>query len=395
MALYRPVYTVKTPSGERLKKESAVWWYEFVWNGERIRESTKVKNERKARNIEAAHRTRLAEGRMDIGQRREAPIMREFAEVFERAIETQCADKPATIAFYKSKLAFLLKFEPLAAARLDVIDEALIDAYTECRSRQISRRKRLLSPASINRELATLRRLLRLAKKRKIIGSVPEVKLLDGEHEREFTLDHQQEGLYLGAVPEWLQNLAMLMLDTGARMKEALGLEWPNVHLQAAHGATLGYVKFAWQTSKGAKSRNVPLTARTVEILRSLGPRKAGYVFHRPDGSQLYQTYVNEQHAAARKLLKLPAEFVPHTFRHTYGTRLGEAGTDAFTIMRLMGHSSVTVSQRYVHPTPETLERAVDRLQQLNRQKAGSVQNVPQDSPKVDTVGFGESKQVV
>ena len=45
---------------------------------------------------------------------------------------------------------------------------------------------------------------------------------------------------------------------------------------------------------------------------------------------------------------------------------MGEAGADAFDIKRLMGHSSVTVSQRYVHPTPESLERAFERLQVLN-----------------------------
>lgn len=56
-----------------------------------------------------------------------------------------------------------------------------------------------------------------------------------------------------------------------------------------------------------------------------------------------------------------------HCLRHTYGTRLGEAGADAFAIMRLMGQSSVTVSQRYVHPTPEALERAVERLEALNQ----------------------------
>jgi integrase len=380
VALFRPTYTDKKTGETKTQK---VWWYEFEWNGERIRKSTKVKNERTARNIEAAHRTRLAEGRLDIGQRQEAPTLLEFAEVFERAIETQCADKPATVAFYKSKLAFVLKFEPIAAARLDQIDEALIDAYTESRTRQVSNRKRLMSPASVNRELATLRRLLRLAKKRKVIGSVPEVKLLDGEHEREFTLNHQQESLYLATVPEWLKNLAVFMLDTGARMKEALGLEWPNVHLQPARGANLGYVKIAWQTSKGAKTRNVPLTARVVEMLRLLGPEKAGYVFHRDDGSQLYQTWVNQSHADVRALLKMPAEFVPHTFRHTYGTRLGEAGAEAFTIMRLMGHSSVTISQRYVHPTPETLERAVERLQQLNQGSGTETPKVPQEIPKV------------
>jgi integrase len=45
---------------------------------------------------------------------------------------------------------------------------------------------------------------------------------------------------------------------------------------------------------------------------------------------------------------------------------LGEAGADAFTIMRLMGHSTVTVSQRYVHPTPETQEDTFLRLQQAS-----------------------------
>jgi hypothetical protein len=42
-------------------------------------------------------------------------------------------------------------------------------------------------------------------------------------------------------------------------------------------------------------------------------------------------------------------------------------GADAFTIMRLAGHSSVTVTQRYVHPTRESMERAFDRLEALNR----------------------------
>jgi hypothetical protein len=50
-------------------------------------------------------------------------------------------------------------------------------------------------------------------------------------------------------------------------------------------------------------------------------------------------------------------------------TRLGEAGADAFSIMKIAGHSSVTVSQRYVHPTPEGMDRAFDRLESLNAEK--------------------------
>jgi site-specific recombinase XerD len=74
-----------------------------------------------------------------------------------------------------------------------------------------------------------------------------------------------------------------------------------------------------------------------------------------------------------RALLKLPKDFVLHSLRHTFGTRLGEAGADAFTIMRLMGHSTVTVSQRYVHPSPEAVELAYERLTALNMQKVRTI----------------------
>jgi len=58
-----------------------------------------------------------------------------------------------------------------------------------------------------------------------------------------------------------------------------------------------------------------------------------------------------------------------HSLRHTMLTRLGEAGADAFTIMKIAAHSSVTVSQRHVHPTPEGMERAFERRQELNAAK--------------------------
>lgn len=60
-------------------------------------------------------------------------------------------------------------------------------------------------------------------------------------------------------------------------------------------------------------------------------------------------------------------EFVFHSLRHTCLTRLGKAGADAFTMMNLAVHSSVTVSQRYVHPTGEPVQLAFDRLEALNR----------------------------
>jgi integrase len=116
-------------------------------------------------------------------------------------------------------------------------------------------------------------------------------------------------------------------------------------------------------------------------------------------------TSIDHQHDEVRDTLKLCQEFV-HSLRHTMLTRLGEAGTDAFTIMKIASHSSVTVSQRYVYPTPEDMERAFQRLQSLNavkydqaaaEAKAEAVggSNIPKESPKVKNRRLGKSSQVV
>jgi hypothetical protein len=49
-------------------------------------------------------------------------------------------------------------------------------------------------------------------------------------------------------------------------------------------------------------------------------------------------------------------------------TRFGEAGADAFTIKKVAGHSSVTISERYIYPTPEGQERAFERFGDMNRE---------------------------
>jgi integrase len=57
-------------------------------------------------------------------------------------------------------------------------------------------------------------------------------------------------------------------------------------------------------------------------------------------------------HKKLRSDLRLPKDCVIHSLRHTFLTRFGEAGADAFTIEKVAGHSSVTISARYIHPTP-------------------------------------------
>jgi hypothetical protein len=51
-------------------------------------------------------------------------------------------------------------------------------------------------------------------------------------------------------------------------------------------------------------------------------------------------TSLDHQHALVREALQFPAEFVLYSLRHTMLTRLGEAGADVFSIMRIAGHSA-------------------------------------------------------
>ena len=354
-------------------KRGGVWWYHFMYRGERTQESTKQGNKRVAEQMEAARKTQFAKGEVGIEDRKPAPTLKEFGARFAETIETQCAEKPRTVEFYKAKLKLLLADKSLSSARLDRIDEAAIDSYMQRRTRTKSRRKKLLSAGSVNRELATLRRILRVAHEWKLIQRVPRIRLLRGEHPREFILSPAQEAAYLAVCPAPLDDIVVVLLDTGLRLGEALKLQWPQVKLKPADGAKFGYLSVLSGNAKNGRSRNVPLSERAVAALKKWGPEESGFVFRKPDGTPWTDSHLDQQHSRVRTLLKLPDDFVLHSLRHTFGTRLGEAGADAFTIMRLMGHSTVTVSQRYVHPSPEAVELAYERLTALNCRRAATV----------------------
>jgi integrase len=100
---------------------------------------------------------------------------------------------------------------------------------------------------------------------------------------------------------------------------------------------------------------------------------------------------LNHAHERVRELMGLPADFVLHSLRHTFGTRLGESNTDCFTIQRLMGHSSIAVTQRYLHPTPETMENAFSALE---RASIEFEQNRPDVTTVSTTVGDGAEGRI-
>jgi integrase len=348
-------------------KRGSVYYFEFVYNSKRYVQSTKVKNQRDAGEIERAYRTALVKCEVGIVQRKTVPTFKEFAVPFMEAIRTRSHDRPATVKFYAQRTGQLLKSRALRDAKLDAIDEAMIERY-------VTDRRASVSPACCNRELATLRRALRLAEDWKIIVRAPRVRLLKGERSRTFVLSYEQEKAYLEACPADLRDAASVMLDTGLRIGELVNLRWEDIRFHPVGAARFGSVKVRVGKSQNAQ-RTLSLTARASAVLfarRKLS--ETAYVFPGDiTDAAILVTSFDHQHRKicepmieGKKAVLFPREFVLHGLRHTFLTRLGEAGADAFTIMKLAGHSSVTVSQRYVHPTPESCELAFERLEALN-----------------------------
>jgi integrase len=160
------------------------------------------------------------------------------------------------------------------------------------------------------------------------------------------------------------------MLETGLRIGEALHLEWADITLAPVNGARFGFLRAREGKSKNAR-RAIPLADRAAAMLWERERSKSsGFVFANREGKPYVGTSINHLHRDAcapkiegKRRPLFPADFVMHSLRHTMLTRLGESGVDAFTIMRIAGHSSIVVSQRYIHPTPEAVERSFGRLQ--------------------------------
>lgn len=221
-------------------------------------------------------------------------------------------------------------------------------------------------PGTVNGSLRTLRRALHLAKSWKLLQNVAKIKMLPGERKREFVFTEDGLTAFLDAIPKFnmLHMLVPVLVDTGLRLSEALNLTWETVSFTPKDGAKRGYVQILKGKSEYAK-RFVPLTGLARAYLKECQKRsKCKFVFTSAGGRRkMSRHWASEQFREIRDKLGLPWDCVIHSCRHTFCTRLGGRGCDAFTIQRLAGHSSITISQRSVHPTGPRLESAIGLLE--------------------------------
>ena len=116
---------------------------------------------------------------------------------------------------------------------------------------------------------------------------------------------------------------------------------------------------------KGAKNREVPLNQYMVEFLEPIvrsRPHSAPLLM-REDGSALsYKSILKIVNELARNAGITYKEVTPHTLRHSFATRLKNAGISIDVISKLLGHSSIAETARYLHSVGDEMEQAVEVL---------------------------------
>jgi len=141
-----------------------------------------------------------------------------------------------------------------------------------------------------------------------------------------------------------------LMYGTGVRVSELVGIKIDDIDFEGLRLRVRG---------KGKKERIIPLAEFHIKFIRkyiSLREEmlkgdnvKTDQVFINKYGTPLSDRSVRRIVEKYLKLAGLPLEFSPHSFRHSFATHMLESGADLRTIQTLLGHSSLSTTQKYTH----------------------------------------------
>ena len=212
-----------------------------------------------------------------------------------------------------------------------------------------------LKPATVNRELDTLKSILSKAVEwGKLIDSPARlVKRLPVENRRTRILTLDEQRRLLKACHPKLRAIVTFALITTARIGEILTLRWDQ--------CDDGFITFL--PTKNAKLRRIPISMVLAEVLAEQS-RWTPWVFPNIRTKKPYTCVTASFRRALERAKIMTGDVTPHTLRHTAISRMIEAGYDDYTVMAISGHSSTRMLARYTHPTEA---RKLDALESFSR----------------------------
>jgi integrase len=332
-------------------RRGQVWWMSFTYKGKKYRESTETRDKKLAQRIYDKIKGEIAEGKWF---ERLPGEEKTFREMMEKYLNEYASKKVSAKSFqgYAKKPILYLGDYLLCEITPKIINEFKIKRVSEG-----------VKPATVNRELATMKKAFNLAVKEwEWVRENPvlKVSMEKEENQRDRWLTLEEEERLLKVCPDWLRELVIFALNTGMRLGEILSLEWKGVDL---FRKTITIFK-----SKNKELRTIPINGIIFEILRNKSKVKSiktNFVFYTPSHTMYLKTSVD--HAFKKALEKAGIEnFRWHDLRHTFATRLIQVGTDFYKVQRLLGHKTPAMTQRYAHHYPESLRDAVEILEKIS-----------------------------
>jgi len=220
-----------------------------------------------------------------------------------------------------------------------------------------------LSKARVNRYLALLKKMFNLAIDWNYLKENPlrRVKLFsERDNLKERILSPEEEEKLLEASSEHLRPIIITALCTGMRRGEILSLKWNKIDLSRR---TIRVDK-----AKSGKIRILPINDALFKELSILKKdQKSDYVFVYPKTGKPINDVKTAFNATLRRAGIRDLRF--HDLRHTFASRLIERGVDLITVKDLLGHHSVTVTQRYTHSNADQKRKAVESLPSKSGEK--------------------------
>lgn len=291
-----------------------------------------------------------------------------FAKEFEDWIATRIAEGKLADGSAKS---YRMRMEVHLLPWLGKTDIRQIDAKVVTKYR-VSRLKEV-APATVNREIATLKKALNVAVDNGWLPRSPLMRyeMLDEDNENDrYLTDPEIEALKLACLdvraPQHLYPIVLLGLNTGLRIEGVLELRWEHVKWE---------INEIHRTVKGKKQVRIPMTPELRQCLQQWQGREGvtritGWVFpstKKPERAMLITSNFGLATACKRANIE---DCTYHTLRHTFATHVLEQYPDQMETLRvIMGHSTDYMTRRYAHITDKARHKMMAEF------KIGGVQS--------------------
>jgi integrase len=330
---------------------------EFTYKGRQIRKSTGTSNKKLAEKIYHKVLGEIAERRWF---ERLPGEEKTFTEMIAKYLKEHSARNKTPKSHDRDRqLAnHLIRF--FGDSILTEITPRSISEY------KVKRRDEGASPRTINYELALMSHAFNLAiKEWEWLKDNPVRKVsrekVNNIIERWMTYEEEQK--LLNASIEWLRPILILGIETGLRQDELLNLKWSNVDL---FRKTLTILE---QKNKGKDI--LPLSEKAMEVLKARAKVRSinnDLVFFNRNGNRIDARDLLRAFYSATKKAKIENLRWHDATRHTFATRLVQAGVDLYTVQKLGRWKTTQMVMRYAHHYPESLRRGVEILDKVRKE---------------------------